>query len=59
LKKAEKERQRAATFSHIREQPQRKVKTTTGTGTLRRKPSEQNILRAHAAANVITAKGGS
>jgi len=58
LRKAEKERQRAATFSHIREQPQRKVKTTTGTGTLpRRRPSEQNILRAYVAANAL--KGGS
>lgn len=58
LKKAEREKQRAATFSSIREQPQRKAKTTTGTGTLpRRKPSEPNILRAYAAANAI--KGGS
>jgi len=61
LKKAEKERQRAATFSHLREQPpQRKVKTTTAAGTVpvpKRRPSEQNILRAYAAANAI--KGGS
>jgi len=58
LKKAERDRQRAATFSHAREQPQRKVKTTTGTGTLpKRRPSEQNILRLYAATNAI--KGGS
>ena len=59
LKKAEKERQRAATFSHVRDQPQRKVKSITGTGTLqlKKRPSEQNILRAHAATNAI--KGGS
>ena len=58
LKKAEKERQRAATFSHLREQPNRKAKTTTGAGTVpKRRPSEQNILRAYAAANAI--KGGS
>ena len=60
LKKAERERQRAATFSHIREQPQRKTKITTSTGTLpKKKASEQNILRAYAAANVTTIKGGS
>ena len=60
LKKAERERQRAATFSHIREQPQRKAKITTGTGTLpKKKASEQNILRTYAAANVTTIKGGS
>ncbi|KAF9786332.1 kinase-like protein [Thelephora terrestris] len=59
LKKAEKERQRAATFSHLREQPQRKAKTTTVTGPVpKRRPSEQNILRAYAAANAMT-KGGS
>ena len=55
LKKAEKDRQRAATFSNIREQPQRKVKAVAGT--LPKRPSEQNILRAYAAANAIT-KGG-
>ena len=60
LKKAERERQRAATFSHVREQPQRKAKVTTGAGTLpKKKASEQNILRAYAAANVTTIKGGS
>jgi len=57
LKKAERERQRAATFANIREQPQRRAKTITGSGTLpKRKPSEQNILRSYAA-NAI--KGGS
>lgn len=57
LKKAEKERQRAATFSHLREPPNRKVKTTAGTVPVpKRRPSEQNILRAYAAANAI--KGG-
>ena len=58
LKKAERERQRAATFSHLREQPQRKVKAMSATGPIpKRKPSEQNILRAYAAANVMN-KGG-
>jgi len=58
LKKAERERQRATTFSHAREQTLRKVKTTTGTGSLpKRRPSEQNILRVYVAASAI--KGGS
>jgi NIMA (never in mitosis gene a)-related kinase len=58
LKKAEKERQRAATFSHLKEQSHRKAKPTAGPGPVpKRRPSEQNILRAYAAANAI--KGGS